>query len=200
MHVVQYLCNDKYNKNEILKKIPDVGSAKIFKYHETNTSRLRDGCFDFGHGFDGQKFSSFNDFAFHRSSNYFTLTFRSKILRCLHMCDFFLLNFKFDLLRESWHELFILTAAQYFSDTDISLLYEEHRSNFGSLDIEEQTSLFKDTLAAIKHRQVDPIEQYLLNEIILLKSGKENSLLLKLDNFEFPYEIHTFIFSKYVHS
>lgn len=48
----------------------DVGSAKIFKHYETNASRLRDGCFDFGHSFDSQKFSSFNDFAFHRSSNY----------------------------------------------------------------------------------------------------------------------------------
>lgn len=80
---------------------------------------------------------------------------------------------KFELLRESWHELFILTAAQFFSDTDIFLLQEEHRSNFGSMpDMEEQATLFKDTLSAIKHRQVDPIEQYLLNEIILLKSGK----------------------------
>lgn len=84
----------------------------------------------------------------------------------------FFFFFKFELLRESWHELFILTAAQYFSETDISFLHEEHRSNFGSLDIDEQTTLFKDTLVAIKHRQVDPIEQYLLNEIILLKSGK----------------------------
>lgn len=79
---------------------------------------------------------------------------------------------KFGLLRDSWHELFVLTAAQYFSETDISLLHEEHRSNFGSFDIEDQTALLKDTLAAVKHRQVDPIEQYLLNEIILLKSGK----------------------------
>ncbi|XP_026805637.1 nuclear receptor subfamily 2 group E member 1-like [Rhopalosiphum maidis] len=78
---------------------------------------------------------------------------------------------QFELLRESWHELFILTAAQYFSDTDISLLHEEHRSNFGSsTDIDEQIAVFKDTLAAVKHRQVDPIEQYLLNEIVLLKS------------------------------
>jgi len=80
---------------------------------------------------------------------------------------------KFELLRESWHELFILTAAQFFSDTDISLLHEEHRSNFGSsLDIDEQIAVFKDTLAAVKHRQIDPIEQYLLNEIVLLKSGE----------------------------
>lgn len=89
-----------------------------------------------------------------------------------HSYVLFSIRLKFELLRESWHELFILTAAQYFSDTDIFLLLEEHRSNFGSLDIEEQTTLFKDTLAAVKHRQVDPIEQYLLNEIILLKSGK----------------------------
>lgn len=85
----------------------------------------------------------------------------------------FIFYIQFELLRESWHELFILTAAQYFSETDISLLHEEHKSNFGSYDIEEQTALFKDTLMAVKHRQVDPIEQYLLNEIILLKSGKE---------------------------
>jgi hypothetical protein len=85
---------------------------------------------------------------------------------------FFFNRLKFELLRESWHELFILTAAQYFSDTDIFLLLEEHRSNFGSLDIEEQTTLFKNTLTTVKHRQVDPIEQYLLNEIILLKAGK----------------------------
>ncbi|VVC24633.1 Hypothetical protein CINCED_3A018118 [Cinara cedri] len=72
---------------------------------------------------------------------------------------------------QSWHELFVLTAAQFFSDTDISLLHEEHRSNFGSVpDMEEQSARFKETLAAIKLRQVHPIEQYLLNEIILLKS------------------------------
>lgn len=97
----------------------------------------------------------------------------------LYVC-FFFNRLKFELLRESWHELFILTAAQYFSDTDIFLLLEEHRSNFGSLDIEEQTTLFKDTLAAVKHRQVDPIEQYLLNEIILLKAGKVFILLQRV--------------------
>lgn len=86
---------------------------------------------------------------------------------------FIYLIIQFELLRESWHELFILTAAQFFSDTDISLLHEEHRSNFGSsLDIDEQIAVFKDTLAAVKHRQIDPIEQYLLNEIVLLKSGE----------------------------
>jgi len=40
------------------------------------------------------------------------------------------------------------------------------------MDIDEQIAVFKDTLATVKHRQVDPIEQYLLNEIVLLKSGK----------------------------
>lgn len=104
--------------------------------------------------------------------------------------------FKFELLRESWHELFILTAAQYFSETDISLLQEEHRSNFGSLDIDEQTTSFKDTLTAVKHRQVDPIEQYLLNEIILLKSGKfpfavnYGQFLVFLTNVKFKYLFH----------
>jgi len=40
------------------------------------------------------------------------------------------------------------------------------------MDIDEQIAVFKDTLSAVKHRQIDPIEQYLLNEIVLLKSGK----------------------------
>ncbi|XP_050436634.1 nuclear receptor subfamily 2 group E member 1-like [Adelges cooleyi] len=91
---------------------------------------------------------------------------------------------QFELLREGWHELFILTAAQYFSETDISLLHEEHKSNFGTHDIEEQTSLFKDTLAAVKQRQVDPIEQYLLNEIILLKSESVKDRGCSSDNTE----------------
>lgn len=81
------------------------------------------------------------------------------------------LRFQFELLRDSWHELFILTAAQYFSDTDVSLLHEEHRSAFGTPDIGQLATQFKETLSAIKRRQIDPIEHYLLNEIVLLKSG-----------------------------
>lgn len=145
----------------------DVGRAEVREHRETHASRVRNGRLDPGDRVDGQELSRPDDLAVRRPGNIANSRRHRRDVLSWHA------SFQFELLRDSWHELFILTAAQYFSDTDISLLYEEHRSAFGSPDIGQLAAQFKETLTAVKRRQIDPIEQYLLNEIVLLKSGNE---------------------------
>lgn len=59
--------------------VSDVDDAEVFEHHETHPSRLRDGRFDFGDGFDGEKFSGADDPAVRRPGSYFYGATRSSL-------------------------------------------------------------------------------------------------------------------------
>lgn len=98
------LSYDKLDENALAIQVfffiffSDVTYAEIFQHHETHASRLRDGRFDFGHGFHCKKFPGPDDATVCRSSNY-TISFVNILqniilLYLLSVCFYFPSSFQ----------------------------------------------------------------------------------------------------------